>query len=585
MDVLPRTLSHREVTENGRASLGSPGNAVLAAYFKLVRGLSEAQRRMHVSAMLAQGRNTENPDAVVDAVVLWAQTRDVRGGKGERALGNGVLLDLAGSFPATVEALLPLMVEYGSWKDVFQLWTVAEARGEEMRWLRDALMDMAVAQLRTDFASEHPSLASKWAPREKCKDKEKKALAKALARELFGDAKDPRGEYRRALARAGEVLGTTETKMCAGEWSDIAPSSVPACCMCKYRRALLNLKGPNSSEPRSEEEDRVGCARNFEEHLKSSKKIHGRDLHPHQLAKPYFDALVLKNPRASDECTEDPILEAQWQDLRRDALAKLEEAAVDTEGPPCTWVPLVDVSGSMYENKGLPLMVAISMGILLSEVARPEFRDRFLTFSRDTEWHRLDPKASLLQKMRSAKSAKWGGSTNLSKAFRLILDACREGAVPPEDVAKLVLVVFSDMQFDAPSTRGPGCGPWATQYEEIVGMFNDAGYPGVPHVVFWNLRGNTRDYPAKDDTPGVTMLSGFSPSQLKFLIAADLETMATPTEAPKSRPDPLDAMRKVLDDQRYDPVREVCARVGEGAMAGYEVPLRPTEAGATEAEA
>jgi hypothetical protein len=28
-------------------------------------------------------------------------------------------------------------------------------------------------------------------------------------------------------------------------------------------------------------------------------------------------------------------------------------------------------------------------------------------------------------------------------------------------------------------------------------------------------------------------------------------------------------MRKALDDPRYDPVREVCATIGEGIMAGY----------------
>ena len=40
----------------------------------------------------------------------------------------------------------------------------------------------------------------------------------------------------------------------------------------------------------------------------------------------------------------------------------------------------------------------------------------------------------------------------------------------------------------------------------------------------------------------------------------------------KAKADPTATVRKVLDDERYHQVREVCGRVGEGAMAGYVAP-------------
>ena len=44
----------------------------------------------------------------------------------------------------------------------------------------------------------------------------------------------------------------------------------------------------------------------------------------------------------------------------------------------------------------------------------------------------------------------------------------------------------------------------------------------------------------------------------------------------KAKADPMATVRNVLDDERYHPVRKVCGRVGEGAMAGYVAPTSRT---------
>ena len=113
-------------------------------------------------------------------------------------------------------------------------------------------------------------------------------------------------------------------------------------------------------------------------------------------------------------------------------------------------------------------------------------------------------------------------------------------------------------------------------------------------MIFWNLRGDTRDYPASADTPGVDMVSGFSPNLLKLFLQGDLEEMlaemvlvdeAGKEVAPaKPKVDPMVTVRKALDDARYTPVRRLCAEVGEGPMAGYVVPMEEDEVGKEGAE-
>merc|ERR1712167_326147 len=107
-------------------------------------------------------------------------------------------------------------------------------------------------------------------------------------------------------------------------------------------------------------------------------------------------------------------------------------------------VPLVDVSGSMH---GEPMEVAIALGILISELAHPAFKDRVLTFSSTPEWHQLDPTASIFEKVQSISRAKWGMSTNFSLAIKQIYKAVKCNKLKKDEVPDLI--VFSDMQFDS----------------------------------------------------------------------------------------------------------------------------------------
>ena len=98
-----------------------------------------------------------------------------------------------------------------------------------------------------------------------------------------------------------------------------------------------------------------------------------------------------------------------------------------------------------------------------------------------------------------------------------MLNALVENNIHPNDVRKMVLAVFSDMQFD--------CGYhnaniFDDSYFKIKRKFAEAGLSTVhrtpydpPHILFWNLR-KTSGFPATSFDENVSFLSGYSSTLL-----------------------------------------------------------------------
>lgn len=588
------------LTENGRPAYPSVGERVIDKLLELDQKLSRNVTRQEIETIFEQVVEVSKPSGghsedianianIANLFVVFFNARDPRGGKGERDASFHLFALLSKQYPQVALALIPLLPRYGCWQDIRKL----HENGEVHEEVRARLLMFMAEQLRQDYQGvtqstedegappAAPSLAAKWAPREKSKDTKGVEFAKLLAAAVFPDDQKEvaRPKYRKLLSAINASLGTPEINMCNGTWSHIVPSAVPATCLRTKRKALLNEKngksGKNSKkgrkeskdgeEPqrRSEDPDRVECEQHFRKHLEDCKtgmngaRVHGRQQHPHEMVKHYFPTKASQG--------EDPVLEAQWKDMRDRCQEQFGEGLGKL-------VPLVDVSGSMSCNGGTPMQVAVALGILLSEVVRPEFRHRFITFETNPRWHKLVPEQSLYHKVKSTLAAGWGGSTDFSKAMRMLLDVCKQHKVPAEEVAELQLVVFSDMQFDAAvmpygNTNNWGANPygtfsskpqgassspadrkWETQYQEIVANFAKAGYDQVPRITFWNLRGDTDNFPVRGDTPGVDMVSGFDANMFKMLVQGELDAA--------SRPDPSQTFReKVLEDERYAPVK------------------------------
>ena len=153
----------------------------------------------------------------------------------------------------------------------------------------------------------------------------------------------------------------------------------------------------------------------------------------------------------------------------------------------------------------------------------------------------------------------WGGCTNVERAFDEILKACKDNRLPAQQVANFRLCIFSDMEFD--QAKG-GSTKWTTMHEHLTKKFKKAGYPVMPTIIYWNLRASV-SMPIKDtNTPGVSLLSGFSAGLMRKFLSGQLEAdeeqeevrvMDDGTEIKvKGKVPRLETILKIVEGDMYD---------------------------------
>lgn len=529
------------------------GDLRVTLFTQLVRNCQPADIDSSVDRIVASGDEQQ----IKDLAVMIFQTRDVRGGKGEKKLFQYLMAALARVKPSLAQALVRLVPEYGCWKDLWRLWVTCPP-------LQKAIDQLVKEQFTEDQESERPSLLAKWLPREGSKQ-DAGCLARHFATLLFPltQPNDRLRTYRKTCAFLNKTIDTSEVKMCGKVWARINPNHVPGRLMKRCKLAFFNQREVNMGGRRRsvthiierypDVEDRVECARVFKEFLedvKSGKKTMkgATTTMPHEHVHEFF-----MNHMISQEAAD--TIEAQWAAIRSEA---------EKHGGLGKIVPMCDFSGSMA---GTAMEVSLALGILISEIASPAFRDHILTFDSTPLWHSFAGKATLQEKLRTIGSLGQGLSTDFQKACDLVLERLVEHKVAPED-APTDLLVLTDMGFDAASGTGQYSfysansynknvkqKPWQTHFQMIRDNFERHGYQ-PPRIVCWNLRAEYKDYHATAHEQGVVQLSGWSPAVLKALQKEGV-TVQTPYEG----------MRALLDDKRYDAVRAVVEEILGGATA------------------
>ena len=523
------------------------GSLLLDLSVMLVRGLSREKLEAGMKPIIVCNYSF----TMEDLCVLLFQTRNIRGGKGERALAYEMLGILYKSEPGLCLKLLSLFPHYGCWRDLFKL-------GENVGFT-GAVIDLTVEQLAKDRLAMtmkgKVSLLAKWAPREKSHGA---PLAKLLAKRLFIEPvvlSEKLKAYRHTIAALNKHLATVEIAMCDHHFADIEPGHVPGRALQKYRKAFLNeastfVKGkhtPYAKGQRSTEEDRIKAAEHFSEHFAKAAKgdlvLKGADtVYPHEVVQAVYHA-------DNDSEAEKNLRLGQWAAF----VAKAKEG-----GALSRCLAMCDFSGSM---DGLPKMVSLALGLLIAEVSGT---NKILTFDSVPQWHTFDPKQDLYAKVASIGNIGHGLSTDFQKAMDLVLADIKERRVKPEDVVK-DLIVFTDMGWDeaySSSEESSYTGntyrhnvktaDWQTHIQMIRENFRRAGEDlhGVPFVppriVIWNLRAAYSDFHARADEEGVVMLSGWSPALFKVLQEKGIEVLT-----------PYAALRLQLDDPMYQPVRDL----------------------------
>lgn len=562
--------STKQSGENGSVEYTVEGveDPRVALFTSLVRGLSSD--RLHDLSRKVLDKSEEDSQVFVDWVVMAFQTRNVRGGKGEKRLFLHYFFELYKVIPLTTIKLLPLIPLFGYYKDLLAILEMAAPYNDELHMnLKREIIKILADQVKEDHqellrakaddTTPKLSLVAKWVPREN------KYFARGANRWIFVDLvkqifpeKHGFAKYRKVISELNRELHTPEVYMCARKYEEINFSRVASLCMKRFRKAFLNEKLKQRLEDVDfetgnrypEDEGRVKARQNLQNAIKS-KIIKGSVLFPHDIVK-----VFMTNNCDQVSTLERDLLSAQWDSIKEDIIQKSSNdgKAFDLGN----LVPLVDVSGSMT---GEPMLVAISLGIMVSELTRKEFQDRLITFSEVPTWVDLSEAQTLQNKVSITRSAPWGMNTDFKAALTMILDRAYKARLKPEDIPSLI--VFSDMQFDEADHGGK----WETQHEQLVKRFalrgiEVCGEPWqVPKIIYWNLRGDTTGYPVNATTKNVEMVSGFSPSMLKLFLEGQMpmETKVTPFET----------MRKALDDTAYDVIRNIVEKSEEKHLQSY----------------
>ena len=523
------------------------GSALLNLSMKMVRSCDPTGLIQAFDAALLEN--------FVETVVLLFHARNVRGGKGERSLSLTLLERLFQVKPDLVEHLLPLWPQYGSWRDIRTLMETSLCSG--------AILCFAT-KLREDTAKlaegEQPSLCAKWAPRE---SKSSDAAARALAKYMF--PKEPfdsqMAQYRRFISPLNKAIKTVEIAMSARAFVSIEPKTVPGRAGKKYSRAFLNLEstyhdhhlGAGRAITRSQETDRQLCAEHFEAYYKAAAEgkttMNGSNtLYPHEIIRNSFKYL------AETQCESEAI-----KDLYRAMWATQVKACPGLND--C--ILMGDFSGSMSNTRAgdTPYWVSMSMCLLGAEKT-----GRFMGFDSNPEWCVFPEGCTdLFDRIKYIHGLRCFGqglSTDFQKAMELVLTTLKEQGVGPE--RKFTLVCVTDMNWDAACKADQASSytgntyeahvktaDWQTHYQMIDASFKTAGLQ-TPHIVVWNVASNPTDFHALADAPGISMLSGWSPSVFKTICASGPHTKS---------PTPLATLMDELRAPMYEAVRSACTRV------------------------
>jgi hypothetical protein len=550
------TTDGATLTNHSESNIQTIKNLMVALNFLAVRGKDQKMLTFEFNKIIDLANQSDvSPDLIMKILLLTVHQRDIKDGKGERDLFFIFVNVIWKRWRTKTELLLRTIFasQIMCFKDaLLMIEKCSQDKDQDqdqdqdltffVQFIFEMMVDFAKADKILLESNQKPkTLIFKWLPRQQTHFDNKLHLATRFAQALYpmNNKIVALTKYRHLISNGNRELKTVECDMCSGDWENINPSKVPAKAFKLYRKALLNQTKKGGE--RSKLESRRNLAKRIVEFIISGKSIHGSVLMPHEI----INHLLKKN---------DIVLEAQLLNL-------VSEFSKTFSDPIGLVLPMVDVSGSMSSiipgSKSSCLSVSIALGFLLSQLPGPFF-DKVMIFNGDPKIIDISNEKTYYEKIQLI-SKSWDNktsNTDFNKAMCYILQSLIDGQVDPKTVSSLILVVFSDMQFDAAEGS---TNTWdLVAQEKIEIMFQEKEFQ-VPHMVYWNLNSSeSSGFPAHTETKGVTMLSGFSQASLKSFLSGNLisEIMKDPQDeltelVKKKEKNSWDALEKCFDSYRW----------------------------------
>ena len=462
-----------DYTENGGIKHTSTLNSVLDMF-----AMGGSMRKRSEDDIIHMFKCAYGEDPTLALRCLF-YLRDVRGGQGERRFFRTCLKWMGNHMEEEVEHIIPLIREYGRWDDLFELFDTRAA---------DAMM--GYIKWAIDKNEDH--LLYKWMPSINASSRDTQAHGRMFARE-FGLTER---QYRKMLSEGRKACNLVETLMSQNHWDQIAFDKLPSRAGLLYKNAFMR---------REETKDR------YARFMSNDKtKVNASVLNPVEIAHQIF---AYRYNRPSE--TERNAWQKYWDNLKDYYNGKEEPG-----------IAVVDVSGSMW---GQPLEAAVSMGAYIAERGKGPFRDHFITFSDNPQLVKFTG-VDIYDKFQRAKSAEWGGSTNIEAVFNMLLNTALKYHTPASDMPKTIYI-FSDMEFNGCITSGPAVADsWGWSYnrralkedqintviEVQAKKWQAHGYK-VPRNVFWHLDARHDNIPAIGD--GFSYVSGFNMNMVECILS------------------------------------------------------------------
>lgn len=485
-------------TQNNALTYSSTGCRRVDFFFKVTRDCSIE----NLTEML-QGCWEEHP---LDTLKLIFHLRDCRGGKGEKKQFHNCVMWLLNKSEIDLQNNLHAFPIFGYYKDLLVLLGST---------LQDKVLDILVNTLEEDkrkLQSADPSdkygisLVSKWIPSEGCAYDRKFSVVSKLSKKLHINKSQYRKDYVVPLRTHLKIV---EQTMCARQWDQIDFSKIPSVALFRYKKAFKKR-----------------CPEHYQQFLDKVKsgrsKMNTKQLHPHEIIKPYFNHLTGWTKIV--DCPIDETIEITWTQYLKGIKERIN-------GRMCRSMAVVDVSGSMSSNDNLPYRVAISLGLIISELSPPPFHHRWITFSAVPCLETLTGD-SVHQQISNMLTSHWEMNTNLQAVFDLILNTAQTYQVPADKMIESIYIL-SDMQFDVACPEND-----KTNLDIIEQKYKESGY-NLPRIIYWNIDSKNIDFPCTNDRKNIALISGFSPDVLDLLIE-------------QSDISPYSIMRKAIDNPRYD---------------------------------
>jgi len=495
-----RNRNNYTLTENQAVAYKSTGNALLDLF-----SMAGAIRQKDYAEVSSMFQEAFGEDKLL-ATKLMFYARNVRGGLGERETFRKMLHSLATTNPKIVIKNIDLIPFFGRYDDWY---TLIGTGAENQMW---ASMAWTIKKDMIDMKAGKPvTLCAKWLKSINTSSKESIILGKLTAKQ-FGMTEK---QYRKTLSQLRAYIHVIERTMSAQDWEEIAYAQVPSHAMKNYRKAFSKHDG-----------DRFG--QYIESVTKGEAKINSSALYPYDIL--VAAGLSFSRSYGGDHFTinADPVLEEQWK------------ALPNFFHKPLNGLAMIDTSRSMM---GMPMAIAIGLGIYAGERNTGPFKNLIMTFSQHPEFIELKGK-TLKEKVECIESLV--ANTDLEAGMDLILKVAVENNVSQEEMPAYLLIV-SDMQFDA-ADENSGYSQWGervsvrkTFHQSMKTKFERAGYE-LPTIVYWQVQQRGSSLQAKANDQGIILVSGASTSTFRDIVNNISTT-------------PWEAMLQILNSEQYNMVQ------------------------------